>query len=77
MRVALVQLTSGHDVEANLAKIVATASSAAAQGAELLVYPEATMFAFGASLTDIAQPIDGAFGTAVHGLAEELGVTIV
>ncbi|HEY3406534.1 MAG TPA: carbon-nitrogen hydrolase family protein [Propionicimonas sp.] len=77
MRVALVQLTSGHDVEANLAKIVATARAAAAQGAELLVYPEATMFAFGASLTAIAQPIDGPFGTAVHSLAAELGVTIV
>ncbi len=77
MRVALVQLTSGHDVEANLAKVVATARSAAAQGAQLVVYPEATMFAFGASLAGIAQPIDGPFGTAVQSLAAELGVTIV
>jgi len=77
MRVALVQLTTGHDVEANLAKILVTARSAAAEGAELLVYPEATMFAFGASLTDIAQPIEGPFGTAVQALAAELGVTMV
>ena len=77
MRVALVQLTTGHDVEANLAKILVTARSAAAEGAELLVYPEATMFAFGASLADIAQPIDGPFATAVQSLAAELGVTIV
>ncbi len=77
MRVALVQLTSGHDVEANLARIAATARSAAAQGAELLVYPEAAMFAFGASLAEIAEPIDGPFATAVLGLAGELGVTII
>lgn len=77
MRVALVQLSSGHDVAANLAKVVATARSAAARGAELIVYPEATMFAFGASLTGIAQPVDGPFGSAVRSLADELGVTII
>lgn len=77
MRVALVQLTSGHDVEANLAKIAATARAAAAEGAELVVYPEAAMFAFGAPLAEIAQPIDGPFGAAVQGLAAELGVTII
>ena len=77
MRVALVQLISGHNVEANLAKIAATARPAAAEGAELVVYPEATMFAFGAPLAPIAEPIEGHFGTAVQRLAAELGVTII
>jgi predicted amidohydrolase len=77
MRVALVQLTSGHDVGANLAKIAATARSAAVEGAELLVYPEASMYAFGAPLVEVAQPIDGPFATAVQALAAELGVTMV
>lgn len=77
MRVALVQLSSGHDVEANLAKIGATARSAAAEAAELLVYPEAAMFAFGAPLAPVAQHLDGPFATAVQALAAELGVTIV
>ncbi len=77
MRVALVQFTSGHDVGANLAKIAATARSAAAEGAELLVYPEAAMFAFGAPLAEVAQPIDGPFGMAVRALAADLGVTII
>jgi deaminated glutathione amidase len=77
MRVALVQLSSGHDVGANLAKIVATARSAAAEGAELVIYPEAAMFAFGAPLARIAEPLDGPFAAAVKALAAELGVTIV
>jgi len=77
MRVALVQLASGHDVGANLARIQATARAAAAGGATLVVYPEAAMFAFGASLAAAAQPLDGPFGTAVGELAVELGVTMV
>lgn len=77
MRVGLVQLISGHDVGENLARIAATARSAAAQGAGLLVYPEAAMYAFGAPLAGIAEPVDGPFGTAVRSLAAELGVTII
>ncbi len=66
MRVALVQLSSGHDVEANLARIAATARAAAERGAELVVFPEAAMFAFGAPLAGIAEPVDGPFGTAIQ-----------
>ncbi|HSK33272.1 MAG TPA: carbon-nitrogen hydrolase family protein [Propionicimonas sp.] len=77
MRVALVQLSSGHDVEANLARIAATARAAAERGAELVVFPEAAMFAFGAPLAGIAEPVDGPFGTAIHSRAAELGVTII
>ena len=77
MRVALVQFTSGHDVGANLARIEATARSAAAQGAQLAVYPEAAMCAFGAPMAAIAEPVDGPFGTAVRRLADELAMTIV
>ena len=46
MRVALIQLVSGHDVAANLETITSTARAAAGDGARLLVYPEAAMFAF-------------------------------
>ena len=77
MRVALIQLVSGHDVAANLETITSTARAAAGDGARLLVYPEAAMFAFGAPLGGIAEPLDGPFASAVQGLARELGVTIV
>ena len=77
MRVALAQISSVHDVEANLATISATARAAAAQGAELVVFPEAAMYGFGAPLAGIAQPLDGPFATSVQALARELGITIV
>lgn len=77
MRVALAQISSVHDVAANLATITATARAAAAQGAELIVFPEAAMYAFGAPLAGIAEPLDGPFTTSVRALARELSVTIV
>lgn len=77
MRVALAQISSVHDVAANLATISASARAAAAQGAELVVFPEAAMYAFGAPLDGIAEPLDGTFATSVHSLAREIGVTIV
>jgi predicted amidohydrolase len=77
MRVALAQIRSVHDVAANLATITATARAAAAQGAGLIVFPEAAMYAFGAPLGGIAEPLDGPFATSLVGLAHELDLTIV
>ncbi len=77
MRVALVQMLSSHDIDANLVKITETARAAATAGACLAVYPEAAMHAFGAPLAEIAEPPDGAFGSSVERLAHDLGITIV
>ncbi len=77
MRVALGQISTGHEIEANLAKITAVATAAARAGAELVVFPEAAMYAFGAPLAEIAEPLDGPFATSLGALAGELGVTIV
>ena len=77
MRIALAQISSGHDIETNLTTISEMARTAADQGAELVVFPEAAMYAFGAPLAGIAEPIDGPFATSVQVLAAELGVTIV
>ena len=77
MRVALGQISSGHDIEANLATISSTARAAAAKGATLIVFPEAAMYAFGAPLAGIAEPLDGPFATSVQLLARELDVTLV
>ena len=77
MRVALAQILSSHDIAANLAKVTSVARDAAAAGARLVVFPEATMYAFGAPLAGIAEPLDGPFGSSVQSLARDLGVTIV
>lgn len=77
MRVALSQMSSGHDVSANLVAITRAARRAAADGAELVVFPEAAMYGFGAPLGLVAEPLDGPFATSVQLLARELGVTLV
>lgn len=76
MRVALAQLISGRDVAQNLELVRSWTERAAAQGAELIVFPEATMRAFGHRLTDIAEPLDGPFATAVQQLAGRCDITI-
>ena len=77
MRVALAQIVSTEDVAANLRLVIETAERAADQGAELVVFPEATMRAFGHSLLDIAEPVDGPWGSEVTATAVRLGLTIV
>ena len=77
MRVALGQISTGHDIAANLAKITAVATTAASAGAELVVFPEAAMYAFGPPLSEIAETLDGPFATSVQRLSHDLGVTIV
>ncbi len=55
----------------------AYARQAKAGGADLVVFPEATMRAFGNSLLDIAEPLDGPWAARVRALAAELGIVIV
>ena len=59
MRLAVAQIITGADLAANLELIRDYATRAKAAGAELVVFPEAAMRAFGNSLTDIAEPLDG------------------
>lgn len=77
MRVALAQICSTGDVAANGALVAEQVRTAAAQGAELVVFPEATMRAFGHNLTRIAEPLDGLWATGVRAVAAECGVTVV
>ncbi|HEY8720365.1 carbon-nitrogen hydrolase family protein [Pengzhenrongella sp.] len=77
MRLALAQIISTDDGEANLAIVERFATDARAQGAELVVFPEATMRAFGGTLADVAEPIDGPWATAVRAIAARLDLTIV
>ena len=76
MRVALAQICSGPEVAANLALVRKRAAEAADKGARLVLFPEATMRAFGHNLTSVAEPLDGPFATAIAELAAELDITI-
>lgn len=77
MRLAVAQIISSADLEANLELIRENATQAKAAGAELVVFPEAAMRAFGHSLRDVAEPLDGPWAEKVRALANELGIAIV
>lgn len=80
MRVSVVQFAASTDVEANLEVISRLVSEAAAEGAELVVLPEAAMHDFGppdVELGPVAQSTDGAFVTSLAELAVSHRVSIV
>ncbi|WP_026926516.1 carbon-nitrogen hydrolase family protein [Granulicoccus phenolivorans] len=77
MRVALAQICSTGDVAGNGALVAEQVRAAAGRGAELVVFPEATMRAFGHNLTRIAEPLDGPWASGVRAVAAECGVTVV
>ncbi|MFM9378984.1 carbon-nitrogen hydrolase family protein [Gordonia sp. VNK21] len=77
MRIALAQVNSGTDPQANLEIVREHTRAAAADGAELVVFPEAMMCRFGVRLDTVAQPLDGPWAGAVAALADETGVAVV
>lgn len=77
LRVALAQIASGDDSAANLDQVEARVAEAAADGARLVVFPEATMRRFGPGLREVAEPVDGPWASAVTALARTHGVTVV
>ncbi|MCP2049718.1 UNVERIFIED_ORG: putative amidohydrolase [Paenarthrobacter nicotinovorans] len=74
---ALAQVISGRDLAENLRLLEEYAHRAKDGGAELVVFPEAMMRAFGNSLVDIAEPLDGPWASRVRAIAEELQLVIV
>ncbi|HKN53793.1 MAG TPA: carbon-nitrogen hydrolase family protein [Amycolatopsis sp.] len=76
-RIALCQLTSGDDPEENLKLIREGVESSAADGARMVVFPEAAMARFGRPLGPVAEPLDGPWATAVRSIADEHGVVVV
>lgn len=78
MRVALAQITSHEDPQANMEIVRDQVARAAAQGVELVVFPEATMSRFGGvPLSTVAEPLEGPWAQAVRAIAAEHGVTVV
>lgn len=76
MRIALAQIVSGPDPARNLELIDEQTRAAAAAGAGLVVFPEATMRCFGRSLSEVAEPIDGPWAGAVREIARGAGVVV-
>lgn len=79
MHIALHQITAGADKMKNFEVVRAAAEKAASQGAELLVFPEATSQAFDTGRLDLqAENVDdGEFCSHLTKLAEQLDVCIV
>ena len=77
MRVALCQINSSDDPSANLDLVREWTAKAAAGGASVVVFPEATQCRFGVPLGPVAEPLDGAWAGAVRSVAEEHGVVVV
>lgn len=78
MRIAVAQILSGCDPVANLDLVRTSVADAASQGARIVVFPEATMRAFGAGrLDEIAEPLDGPWASSVAASAREHDVVVV
>src|SRR6266536_519386 len=77
MRVALCQIPVSSDPGVHVARVKEAMSGAAAQGADLAVFPEATQVRFGADLGGAAEPLDGPFGTALASAARDHQTALV
>lgn len=76
MRIAVAQIVSSTDPESNLTLIAEHARPAADAGAELVVFPEATMASFATASAGVAEPLDGPFAQRVREIAAASGVTV-
>lgn len=77
VRVALCQITSTPSPSENLATVSSSVAAAAARGAEVVLFPEATMACFGTSLAPLAEQLDGPWATAVRDVAKARDVLVV
>src|SRR5580693_7490917 len=77
MRVALCQIPVSSRPAINAERVREALTSAAEQGADLAVFPEATQVRFGSDLRAAAEPLDGPFGAGLAVAAKETGVALV
>jgi len=77
MRVALGQIPVSSSSSVNLERVREALTSAAEQGADLALFPEATQVRFGSDLRAAAEPLDGPFGSGLAAAAKEAGVALV
>ncbi|ROO83934.1 putative amidohydrolase [Actinocorallia herbida] len=75
MRAALCQIDVTDDPAVNLTAVRAALEEA--EGADLAIFPEATLVRFGNSLKDFAEPLDGPFVTALRAEAAARGTALI
>src|ERR1700759_5710863 len=71
MRVALCQIPVSSQPTVNLDRVRAALAEAAAQGADLAVFPEATQIRFGCDPRPAAAPVAEGFGAGLAGAAAD------
>jgi predicted amidohydrolase len=80
LRITLAQIDSTGDVERNLHLIRRAVDDAKVDGPSLVVFPEYAMYekkVVDVTFATAAEPLDGAFGTALSDLAAQAGVALV
>jgi deaminated glutathione amidase len=77
LRVALAQVLSGSDPHENLELVATRTAEAAANDAQLVLFPEATMRRFGLPLAEIAEPVDGPWALQLGKIAEHHQLVVV
>ena len=77
LRVAVAQILSGSDPQQNLELVATQTAEAADQGAQLVVFPEATMRRFGLPLGEIAEPVDGPWAKQLREIAEHHDLVVL
>src|SRR5258708_9395463 len=77
MRIALCQIPVSPDPSVNLSRVKASLAEAAVGGADLAVFPEATMVRFGEDLVAAAEPLDGPFCSGLAAACAASGVAAV
>lgn len=77
MRIALCQIPVSSNPDVNLGRVRDALHEAAADGAELAVFPEATLTRFGSDLRAAAEPLDGPFCSGLAAVAKETGTALV
>jgi deaminated glutathione amidase len=77
LRLAVAQILSGSDPEENLEVVATKTAEAAENGAQFVVFPEATMRRFGLPLSEIAEPVDGPWSQQLRKIAEHHRLIVV
>jgi predicted amidohydrolase len=77
LRVAAAQILSGADPDENLELVATRTAEAAESGAQLVIFPEATMRRFGLPLAEVAEPVDGPWAQQLRKIAEHHQLVLV
>ena len=77
LRVALAQILGGSTPQENLELVATRTAEAAANDAQLVVFPEAAMRRFGLPLAEIAEPVNGPWAQQLRKIAEHHQLVVV